>query len=143
MIFSKEIRRGWAPHLLRRRKCHTLTRYFLHLEAGLQKQTNTKGDASSASTESDLTVKAITPMGGFPHYGEITEDWIMVKGQVAGPKKRPVTLRKSLLAHSKRAHLEEVTLKFIDTSSKYGHGRFQNAEDKDKFMGPLARRQRN
>jgi large subunit ribosomal protein L3e len=98
-----------------------------------------KGDASSASTESDLTVKAITPMGGFPHYGEVNEDWIMLKGAVPGTKKRPITLRKSLLAHSKRVHLEEINLKFIDTSSKYGHGRFQNAEDKERFTGPLAR----
>jgi large subunit ribosomal protein L3e len=101
-----------------------------------------KGDTRSASTQADLTEKSITPMGGFPHYGTITEDWIMLKGCIAGTKKRPVTLRKSLLTHSKRAHLEEITLKFIDTSSKYGHGRFQTAEEKDKFLGPLARRQR-
>merc|ERR1711918_251186 len=78
----------------------------------------------------DLTEKAITPMGGFPHYGEINEDWIMVKGTIVGCKKRPITLRQSLVAHSKRVHLEEVTLKFIDTSSKFGHGRFQTAEEK-------------
>jgi len=102
-----------------------------------------KGDASSASTDSDLTVKAITPMGGFPQYGEITEDWIMLKGAIPGTTKRPITLRKSLLAHSKRVHLEEIHLKFIDTSSKFGHGRFQNAEDKERFMGPLARTTRN
>ena len=28
------------------------------------------------------------------------------------------------------------TGKFIDTSSKIGHGRFQTPEDKLKFMGP-------
>ena len=32
------------------------------------------------STANDLTEKAITPMGGFPHYGEINEDWVMIKG---------------------------------------------------------------
>ena len=96
------------------------------------------GDAKSASTEADLTEKAITPLGGFPHYGEINEDWLMVKGTIIGCKKRPVTLRQSLVAHSKRVHLEEVTLKFIDTSSKFGHGRFQTAEEKAKFLGPLA-----
>jgi len=101
-----------------------------------------KGDATSASTEADLTAKDINPMGAFPHYGMITEDWIMVKGCVAGCKKRVITLRKSLLVHTSRSSLEEVTLKFIDTSSKYGHGRFQTAEEKLKFMGPLARQQR-
>lgn len=30
-----------------------------------------KGDVGSASTEADLTVKHITPLGGFPHYGEV------------------------------------------------------------------------
>ena len=31
--------------------------------------------------------------------------------------------------------LEKVTLKFIDTSSKFGHGRFQTSEEKAKFYG--------
>lgn len=98
-----------------------------------------KGDGKSCTTEADLTEKSITPMGGFPHYGVITEDWLMLKGAVIGPKKRPITLRKSLMAHSKRAHLETIDLKFIDTSSKMGHGRFQTDEEKHKFLGPLAR----
>jgi large subunit ribosomal protein L3e len=78
-------------------------------------------------------------MGGFPHYGMITEDWMMLKGQVMGTRKRCITLRKSLMAHSKRRHLETIDLKFIDTSSKLGHGRFQTDEEKFKFLGPLAR----
>jgi len=98
----------------------------------------TKGDGKSASTESDLTEKAITPMGGFPHYGAINEDWVMLKGCVAGSKKRPITLRKSIVPATKRSHLEPINLKFIDTSSKFGHGRFQTAEEKRKFLGPLA-----
>ena len=98
-----------------------------------------KGDAKSATTENDLTEKSITPVGGFPHYGTITEDWLMIKGQVAGAKKRPVTLRKSLLVPSRRSHTEPLNIKFIDTSSKYGHGRFQTIEEKNKFMGTLAK----
>lgn len=97
-----------------------------------------KGDTKSASTESDLTEKGITPVGGFPHYGQVNEDWLMIKGCVAGSRKRPVTLRKSLVAVTKRSHLEPINLKFIDTSSKYGHGRFQTLEEKNKFLGPLA-----
>ena len=31
--------------------------------------------------------------------------------------------------------VEEITLKFIDTSSKMGHGRFQTLEEKAKYMG--------
>merc|ERR1712146_516445 len=48
------------------------------------------GDDKSASTEADLTEKSITPVGGFPHYGEFNEDWIMIKGGVPGSKKRPL-----------------------------------------------------
>jgi len=90
---------------------------------------------NNATTDYDLTEKSITPMGGFPHYGEVNNDFIMIKGCCAGVKKRVVTLRKSLMVHTKRAHLEEINLKFIDTSSKFGHGRFQTAAEKRAFMG--------
>lgn len=98
-----------------------------------------KGDSKDASTEADLTEKTITPVGGFPHYGVINEDWVMLKGCIAGSRKRPITLRKSILAPTRRSHLEPINLKFIDTSSKYGHGRFQTIEEKNKFLGTLAK----
>jgi len=91
----------------------------------------------NASTDADLTKKTITPLGGFPHFGIVKEDFIIVKGGCPGVKKRPITLRKSLIAQTKRSALEKITLKFIDTSSKWGHGRFQTKEEKDKVMGPL------
>ena len=94
-------------------------------------------DANSASTEFDLTSKTITPMGGFPHYGSVKENFLMLKGCVAGPKKRALVLRKSLVVHTSRASLEKIKLKFIDTSSKFGHGRFQTCEEKRSFMGSL------
>jgi len=97
-------------------------------------------NAHNASTDFDLTDKAITPVGGFPHYGLINEDWIMIKGCCVGPKKRVVTLRKTLLNHTSRSALEKVTLKFIDTSSKFGHGRFQTIDEKNKFMGMRKRK---
>lgn len=31
------------------------------------------------STEFDVTEKDITPMGGFPHYGIVNEDFLMLK----------------------------------------------------------------
>jgi len=92
---------------------------------------------NTASTEFDLTKKTITPLGGFPHYGVISEDFVMVKGCVPGVKKRPITLRKSLFTQTKRWTQEKIALKFIDTSSKFGHGRFQTKEEKEKVMGPL------
>merc|ERR1712012_310516 len=92
---------------------------------------------NNAATETDLTDKSITPMGGFPHYGEVKNDFVMLKGCCIGPKKRVLTLRKSLITHTKRAALEKVNIKWIDTSSKFGHGRFQTHEEKRAFMGPL------
>jgi large subunit ribosomal protein L3e len=101
-----------------------------------------KGDEASCQTEADLTKKGITPMGGFVKYGEVNEDWIMVKGAIVGVKKRPVILRKSMMNHTSRKQLETIDIKFIDTSSKQGHGRFQTAEEKAKFLGPLASKQK-
>merc|ERR1711862_931798 len=96
------------------------------------------GEPNSAMTQSDLTEKGITPMGGFAHFGEVTQDWLMVKGTVAGPKKRILTLRKSLLPQVSRKATEKIELKFIDTASKFGHGRFQTSEEKAKFFGGAA-----
>lgn len=100
-----------------------------------------KDDAKSASTEIDLTVKSITPLGGFPHYGVVSQDWLMLKGCIVGTKKRAITLRKSLHPQTSIAAREEITLNFIDTSSKFGHGRFQTAEEKAKQMGRLQSKQ--
>ena len=77
-------------------------------------------DEANASTEHDITKKAITPMGGFPHYGIVKNDFVILKGSIPGTKKRVVTLRKSLMVHTSRRDLEKVQLKFIDTSSKFG-----------------------
>merc|ERR1712224_630445 len=93
---------------------------------------------NNASTDFDMSEdKTITPMGGFPHYGEVNNDFVMLLGCTMGPKKRVITLRKSLLTHTKRRALEKINLKFIDTSSKFGHGRFQTSKEKKAFRGPL------
>jgi len=95
-----------------------------------------KGDQlNNATTEFDLTEKSITPVGGFPHYGNVREDYMLLKGNIIGAKKRVITLRKSLFPQTHRDAVESVTLKFIDTSSKFGHGRFQTLDEKAKFMG--------
>ncbi|KAJ6327841.1 hypothetical protein OIU78_014657 [Salix suchowensis] len=79
-------------------------------------------ESHDAATEYDRTEKDITPIGGFPHYGVVKEDYLMIKGCCVGPKKRVVTLRQSLLKQTSRVSMEEIKLKFIDTSSKFGHG---------------------
>jgi len=99
-----------------------------------------KENASSGSTEFDLTKKTVSPMGGFPRYGTITEDFVIVKGCIVGAKKRVVTLRKTLINQTSRDSQEQIKLKFIDTSSKFGHGRFQTSEEKTKFLGKMKAR---
>jgi len=94
-----------------------------------------KDEPHNAVTQADLTEKAITPLGGWPRYGVINEDWVMIKGTVMGAKKRIITLRKSLLPQVSRRATEKIDLKFIDTASKTGHGRFQTHEEKVKFFG--------
>jgi len=101
-----------------------------------------RGTTTNASTETDIHEKNITPMGGFPHYGVVNEDFLLVRGAVMGPKKRQVTIRKSLLNLTKDFFVKDCEIKFIDTSSKIGHGKFQTPEEKDKFLGPLASKQR-
>ena len=36
--------------------------------------------------------------GGFPHYGSVKNDFVMLKGCCAGPKRRVVTLRKVMIS---------------------------------------------
>jgi len=98
------------------------------------------GDKRSGTTEADLTEKTINPMGGFPRYGFVVNDFLMLKGCVVGTKKRVLTLRKSLLPQTSRVALEQVDLKWIDTSSKFGHGRFQTSAEKAKFEGQKKKR---
>jgi hypothetical protein len=59
-------------------------------------------------------------MGGFPHYGIVKNDFLVLKGSIPGIKKRVITIRKSLMVHTSRRDLEKIQLKFIDTSSKFG-----------------------
>lgn len=94
-------------------------------------------DKGNGSTEFDRTDKTITPMGGFVRYGEIKNDFLIIKGSIPGVKKRVITLRKSLRVHTSRKALEKVQLKWIDTASKFGKGRFQTPAEKSAFMGTL------
>jgi large subunit ribosomal protein L3e len=98
-------------------------------------------DPNNAMTENDLTEKAITPLGGFPHYGIVDQKYLMLKGCVVGPKRRVLTLRKALFPKSSRSALEKCVPKFIDTSSKFGHGRFQTADEKARFYGVVKKQE--
>jgi len=89
----------------------------------------------NATTDNDVTQKNITPMGGFPHYGEVKNDYVMLKGCTVGLRKRVLVLRKAMFAPTLVGENAGINLKFIDTSSKYGHGRFQTSDEKAKFYG--------
>jgi large subunit ribosomal protein L3e len=91
----------------------------------------------NARTEFDLTNKNITPLGGFVGYGVVKQDYVMIKGTCVGVRKRPITLRKAIVEPSTTAAREEVDLKFINTSSQFGIGRFQTAEEKKDWFGPM------
>merc|ERR1719223_945396 len=94
-----------------------------------------RGAKNNATCPADAVEKNITPMGGFPHYGEVNQDFLLIKGQVMGCKKRGLILRKSVFPTTRGWMTEKIDMKFIDTASKLGHGRFQTLEEKDKFLG--------
>lgn len=97
----------------------------------------TAGDEASGATEFDRTKKTINPLGGFVRYGNVKNDFVLLKGSIPGVKKRVVTLRKSLYVDTSRRATEQVNLKWIDTASKFGKGRFQTPAEKHAFMGTL------
>lgn len=94
-------------------------------------------DAKQATTSFDLTEKTITPMGGFVGYGTVRNDYLMIKGSVDGCRRRVITLRRPMAPQTSRMLTEKINLKFIDTSSKLGHGRFQTQKEKRQWFGPL------
>lgn len=42
-----------------------------------------------------------------------------------------------MFTHTSRKALEKVDLKWIDTSSKFGHGAYQTAAEKRAYLGTL------
>jgi len=94
-------------------------------------------ESFKAMTEFNRTEKDIAPMCGFVHYGIVKDDYIMLKGCVMGPKKRVITLRQSLYKQTSRSAMEEIKLKFIHTSSKFGHGCLQTSLEKAKTYGKV------
>ncbi|MGV9103468.1 MAG: 50S ribosomal protein L3 [Candidatus Thorarchaeota archaeon] len=59
----------------------------------------------------------ITPEGGFVNYGVIRGDYVMVKGSVPGPVKRPIRLRYAIRAPSGYSP-EPFQVNYISTTSK-------------------------
>merc|ERR1712166_1512946 len=80
---------------------------------------------------------------GYHSRTELNKDFLLIKGGVMGIRKRPIVIRKSIFPCTRKWMTEQVEVKFIDTSSKLGHGRFQTDEEKLKVQGPLAHKNRN
>uniref|UniRef100_A0A3P9MH47 Uncharacterized protein n=1 Tax=Oryzias latipes TaxID=8090 RepID=A0A3P9MH47_ORYLA len=84
---------------------------------------------------------SFSPQGGFPQFSEVNNDFIMVKGCmfiykniflwifVADFQSRKVQTRRSCTAR------EAIELKFIDTTSKFGHWCFLTVQEKRFFKG--------
>jgi large subunit ribosomal protein L3e len=103
--------------------------YHHRTQTGKQVYRLAEGTAANAGTTPyDITDKGINPMGGWPHYGIVRNEFILLKGSVVGTTKRVITLRKEIVPTSH--NIEDADLKFIDTSSKFGHGQFQTAMEK-------------
>uniref|UniRef100_H0XLP6 60S ribosomal protein L3 n=1 Tax=Otolemur garnettii TaxID=30611 RepID=H0XLP6_OTOGA len=90
-------------------------------------------------TDHDLSDISINPLGSFVHYGEVTNDFVMLKGCMVGTKQLVLTFHKSLLVQTKQRTLEKIDLKFIFTFR--GHGLLQIMEKKKLFLGPLKKGQ--
>jgi len=61
----------------------------------------------------------ITPAGGFPHYGVIKSNYILIHGSIPGPVKRLVCLREAI-RYRRGIKVEKPELTYISTSSKQG-----------------------
>merc|ERR1719253_434193 len=64
-------------------------------------------------------------MGGFSRYGEINEDWVMMKGTVQGARKRIITLPKRRSISSSLTHLPSSAM----AASKLARKRQSSSEE--------------
>lgn len=60
----------------------------------------------------------ITPKGGFPHYGVVRNEYVLVAGSVPGPVKRLVRMRDAIRPPFEQ--YEGINLIYVSTSSKQG-----------------------
>ena len=60
----------------------------------------------------------ITPAGGFLNYGEISNNYMLIKGSLPGPAKRLVRIRDAVRAANKDSYPIDIT--YVSTASKQG-----------------------
>ena len=66
----------------------------------------------------DPKTEAVTPKGGFLHYGSVRSSCVILHGTVPGPSKRLLRFRMPIRSHV--ASVEKVDIRFLSTASKQG-----------------------
>ena len=61
----------------------------------------------------------ITPAGGFPHYGNVRNAYVLIHGSIPGPTKRLVSLREAI-RYQRGVTVEKPEISYISTTSKQG-----------------------
>uniref|UniRef100_A0A915CPK3 Uncharacterized protein n=1 Tax=Ditylenchus dipsaci TaxID=166011 RepID=A0A915CPK3_9BILA len=95
----KDLRKAWHPS----RDQFTVARAGqkgYHHRIEINKKINLIGKSCltvpgkhNGSNEFDITSKSVNPMGRYPHYSLVNQDFVMIRGCCIGSKKRPITLR--------------------------------------------------
>ncbi|MEM4747701.1 MAG: 50S ribosomal protein L3 [Archaeoglobaceae archaeon] len=60
----------------------------------------------------------ITPKGGFPHYGVVRNDYVLISGSVPGPVKRLIRIRDAI--RPPKTEFTGVNVIYVSTTSKQG-----------------------
>jgi large subunit ribosomal protein L3 len=65
-------------------------------------------------SQGNITEKNINPRGGFKHYGNIKTTYLILKGSIQGPKKRPILLTYSLREKKKTSKQNYELIRLIE-----------------------------
>jgi large subunit ribosomal protein L3 len=60
----------------------------------------------------------VTPAGGFLHYGEVRNRYVLIKGSLPGPCKRLIRIRHSIRLGEHK--IREPVIEFVSQQSKQG-----------------------
>ena len=61
----------------------------------------------------------ITPAGGFPHYGVVRNQYVLLHGSIPGPAKRLISMRDAI-RYQRGVTVEKPEISYISTTSKQG-----------------------
>ncbi|MFO1534297.1 MAG: 50S ribosomal protein L3, partial [Thermoplasmatota archaeon] len=61
----------------------------------------------------------VTPAGGFPHYGVVRTEYLLVHGSIPGPAKRIIRMRDAV-RYTRGIEVKEADIRYVSTQSKQG-----------------------